>query len=72
MIATPSKQQTVQIWYREGVRDWMPYHGRVGRVVIVGRGKPRNHGVEVGCTVVSVPCGNLRRPPDQVSRGMEV
>ena len=61
MICYPKPGQRVRIRYRAGVREHMPLHDRVGVVVIVGRGKPRNHGVQVdGCLYV-VPCGNLIR-----------
>lgn len=63
MIASPRVGQLVQVWYRVGVRDHMPYHGRIGKVVISCRGKPRNHGVRLDGRVVVVPCGNLRKPP---------
>jgi len=47
-------------WYRPGVRDAMPHHGAIGRVIVAGRGKPRNHMIVAGFTKVVVPCGNLR------------
>ena len=62
MIARPKRGQLVQVWYRKGVAEWMPHHGKVGRVVVVGRGKPLNHAVDVGGFVAVVPCGNLREP----------
>jgi hypothetical protein len=62
MIASPTIGQLVQVWYRDGMRDVMPHHGRVGPVTVVGRGKPRNHGVKIDGQTVIVPCGNLRKP----------
>jgi hypothetical protein len=37
----------------------MPYHGKRGVIVGVSTGKPRNHLVQVGSEIVSIPCGNL-------------
>ena len=37
----------------------MPLQDRVGTVVVVGQGKPRNHGVRIDGEVYCVPCGNL-------------
>lgn len=62
VIASPRVGQQVQIWYRKDRAPHMPYHGKLGTVVISGRGKPRNHLVNIDGTDVVVPCGNLRRP----------
>lgn len=70
MIATPALGQPVQVWYRAGVRDIMPLHGKTGVVVIRSHGRPRNHAVRIGGRVYVVPCGNLRQPLDTaVKRG---
>jgi len=61
MICNPKKGQRVQAWYRAVVGHVMPLHGRIGEVVIVGTGRPRNHGVEIDGTMYSIPCGNLRK-----------
>lgn len=62
MVANPRVGQVVQVWYREQLRDVMPYHGRIGVVEIVCKGKPRSHGVRIdGAGVIAVPCGNLRK-----------
>ena len=37
----------------------MPLHGKVGVVVRVRRGKPRNHVVEIDGEEYAVPFGNL-------------
>lgn len=65
MIANPKKRDRVQCWYGPRARGAMPHHGRVGIVVIVGTGTPRNHGVAFfgAKGIVTVPCGNLRREP---------
>lgn len=60
MLAHPRVGQLVQIWYRAGLRDWMPYHGRRGWVDIRGTGRLRNHLVRVDGVNVVVPCGNMR------------
>jgi hypothetical protein len=58
MLVHPRLGQTVRLWYQDRT---MPFHGRIGQVVIVSKGKPRNHGVRVGLEIVVVPCGNIRR-----------
>lgn len=63
MMLNPRKGQRVQCWYRKPVCHLFSLHGKVGTVVIVSRGKPRNHGVEVDGRFYVVPCGNLRRLP---------
>jgi hypothetical protein len=60
MLLNPRLGQQVQVWYRAELR-WMPYHGRIGTVVAAGRGKPRNHLLEIDGQRVVVPCGNVRR-----------
>ena len=50
----------MRLRYRESRRAEAPYHDQVGVVVIVGRGRPRNHAIrlETGAVVI-VPCGQL-------------
>lgn len=57
MVSSPKPGQPVQCWYKD---RGMPHHGKVGVVRIVGKGRPRNHGVEIGGVIVVVPAGNLR------------
>jgi hypothetical protein len=38
----------------------MPHHGKTGTVLTAGKGKPRNHLIDIRGTRVAVPCGNLR------------
>lgn len=67
MLANPRKWQMVRIHYgKRWLRLPLPgaLQGRLGRVAIVGKGKPRNHGVKVGDKVYSIPCGNLRKVSD--------
>lgn len=75
MIRNPPQHAVVQIWYRKGLRDHMPYHGHYARVTRRGRGKPRNHGVMLGNgQTIVVPAGNLRYPttePDTLIRELE-
>ena len=69
MMANPRIGQRIQVWYaikprrRGGLvpAEFMPHHGKLGVVRIVGRGKPRNHEIDLddGQTI-GVPCGNLR------------
>jgi len=61
MLTNPKAGQKAQVWYREGLRSLMPLHGRVGMVRVAGRGRPRNHGVEIDEQIFIVPCGNLRK-----------
>lgn len=61
MLLNPRIGQRVKIWYRQGVREHMPLHGKIGQVLIRSRGKPRNHGVEIGGKLYVVPCGNLMK-----------
>ena len=63
MIVNPRYGHVVQVWYRASVRDIMPLHGKLGGVEIVGRGRPRNHGVKIDGRGYVIPCGNLRKPP---------
>jgi len=67
MLTNPKIDQLAQVWYRASVRDKMPYHGRVGRVMVVGKGRPRNHGVLLDGQIISVPCGNLRKPQNHIA-----
>ena len=60
MLSNPKRGQRVQCWYAKKFAHLWPYHGMFGVVVIVGRGKPRNHGVSIAGTAVAVPAGNLR------------
>jgi len=61
MLLNPRIGQRVQVWYRAGLRDAMPLHGKEGIVVLRSCGKPRNHGVKIDGKMYVVPCGNLRR-----------
>jgi hypothetical protein len=56
MLANPKSGQTIILRYRDHSH---PLHLTTGRVVIVGRGKPRNHGVMVGGGMFVVPCGQI-------------
>jgi hypothetical protein len=62
MMSYPRIGSVVQLWYGKKWRPVAPLHGRTGTVKVSGRGKPRNHGVEIDGTVYVVPCGNIRRP----------
>lgn len=63
MLLNPRIGQRVQVWYRAGVRDHVPLHGKIGTVVIRSKGRPRNHGIEIDGMIYVVPCGNLRKEP---------
>lgn len=62
MMLNPRQGQQVQVHYAAMAASHMPYHGKIGCVAIVCRGKPRNHGVEIDGQVIAIPCGNLRIP----------
>jgi hypothetical protein len=62
MISYPTLGQRVQVHYAARYAKSMPLHGRVGRVIYVCRGRPRNHGVQIDGRAYSIPAGNLRCP----------
>jgi hypothetical protein len=59
VIVNPRLGQVVRVRYNAKVRASRPLHDRVGKVVVVSRRKPRNHGVEINGVLYVVPCGNL-------------
>lgn len=61
MLANPQVGQLVRVHYNKTRAPFMPYHGRYGRVVVVSKGKPRNHGVEIDGKMICIPCGNLNK-----------
>lgn len=61
MVSNPRPGQRVQLWYAAKARAAFPLHARPGRVEVVGKARPRNHGVRLdGGPLVVVPAGNLR------------
>lgn len=65
MMANPKRGQRVQVWYHRRYAHTMPLHGKIGMVVVVSKGKPRNHGVEIDGVMWVVPCGNLNKVKDE-------
>ena len=67
MLLNPRKGQLVRVWYATRSKGnglpapatFMPFHGCVGRVAIVGHGRPRNHGVRIADELIVIPAGNL-------------
>jgi hypothetical protein len=59
MMLNPRIGQRVRIHYRASLRAIMLFHGRIGTVRIVGKGRPRNHGIEVDGVMTVIPAGNL-------------
>lgn len=60
MLRSPRPGSVARIWYRAEVREAMPYHARVGTVLVAGKRRPRNHLVQLADgTQVAVPEGNL-------------
>lgn len=58
-MTNPRRGQIVTVRYGKRTRDIMPLHGRAGTVSVVGRGRPRNHGIEIDGVIHVVPAGNL-------------
>lgn len=66
MVANPRVGQRVRLHYAARSRAAAPLHGRTGTVAVAGRGRPRNHLVELdGGGRVVVPCGNLQPAEDR-------
>jgi len=79
MISNPRIGSTAQIWYNKRLAPHMPYHGRIGTIVVRGGCKPtgdavqvcegvrprgpRNHGISIDGQLIVVPAGNLRSVP---------
>ncbi len=70
MLVNPPVGFITQIWYaKEKVGFMTPHHGKFCVVVIPIRSRPRNHivvtvgGDDYFPEMISVPCGNLRKPP---------
>lgn len=70
MLANPQLGWRVLIHYAtkpkaKGLKapcDVMPHHGKHGTIIVVAKGKPRNHGVRLDDgTLTAIPCGNLRK-----------
>lgn len=59
MMSNPSEGEWVQIRYAKRFAHLWPYHGCIGKVVIAGKGKPRNHGIAIAGRIIVVPAGNL-------------
>jgi hypothetical protein len=67
MLANPQVGQLVRVRYgKKKSPHLMPFHDSLGIVAVVGKGKPRNHGVLIGGEIVIIPCGNLMK---EVERG---
>ena len=61
MLSSPQVGTRVELRYRPSMRA-ITSHGQRGTVVIVGRKRPRNHGVRLDSgQVVIVPAGNLAK-----------
>jgi hypothetical protein len=69
MLANPRQGDRVIIRYAKAKvarsPSTFPLHGKTGTVEIVGRGKPRNHGILIDGVLYVVPCGNLNRESSQ-------
>ena len=62
MYANPSLGAKVRIHYGKRYALLCQHlQDRVGDIVVVGKGKPRNHGVMVDGEVYVIPCGNLNK-----------
>lgn len=67
MLANPRLGQAVRLRYRKGHPAAVLYQDAIGRVVIVCRGRPRNHGIEIEGRIVVVPCGQLFKLEEKAS-----
>ena len=65
MMANPRLGQRVRVHYGRRYAHTMPLHGKVGTVVVVSKGKPRNHGVEIDGLMYVIPCGNLNKVKEE-------
>lgn len=61
VLANPKHGTLCRIHYSAKKAPFMPHHGKIGRVVVVSKGKPRNHGVEIDGKIVCFACGNLMK-----------
>jgi hypothetical protein len=62
MIFSAKPGEVVGFHYRLSMRPLAPYHGKVGRIAAVSRGKgPRNTAVKISQEIVICPRGNLVR-----------
>ena len=64
MLVNPKINQLVEIRYNPKMRGGelgTNLHGKTGRVVIAGKGKPRNHGILIDDAVFIIPCGNINK-----------
>lgn len=60
MIANPKPGTRVRLAYALKRRKFFTLHDKLGTVVVVGRGRPKNHLVRLdGGGLVVVPCGHL-------------
>lgn len=61
MIFNPRIGQVVRVHYAAKAAPHMPYHGQIGTVEVVCKGRPRNHGIRIDGELVVIPCGNLQK-----------
>lgn len=64
MLVNPCINQAVEIRYNPKIRHselGSTLHGKIGRVVVIGRGKPRNHGIDIEGVMYVIPCGNINK-----------
>ena len=59
MMSAPKQGEICLLRYK--AEDAMPLNNKVGVVVIVGHGRPRNHGVVVDGHLHIVPAGQMQR-----------
>jgi hypothetical protein len=61
VIFTPKIGQVVRVHYAAKAAPHIPYHGKIGTVEVVCKGRPRNHGIRIDGELVVIPCGNLQK-----------
>ncbi len=62
-MSSPKTGQPVRLRYAKKRAHLFHLHGAEGVVRVVGTGRPRNHGVEIGGEIVILPAGNLIPSP---------
>lgn len=65
MLSNPRLGQEVVVHYAKKTQAARPLHGKNGIIVIVSKGRPRNHGVLIDGVVYAIPAGNLQIFNDQ-------
>ena len=71
MITNPKINQLVQLKYNKKKWPTALLQGKIGTIVLAGKGKPRNHAVNVEGVIYIVPCGNIFSLTEKKIIGMQ-